>query len=160
LGSGRVILQSYLFDEYVDPSWKDIAARLLAPICSFSAGGAGGIFGPSLSSGAIIGGWVGHFFDPSPGQLRLLMLAGMVAFLTGVSRSPFTSAILVLEMTDRHSIIFQLMYAAMVANLVATLIDKRPYYDRMKERLLKAIGAGVVPKPHEKEDEMTGFGLG
>ncbi len=160
LGSGRTILQSYLFDEYVDPSWKDIAARLLAPICSFSAGGAGGIFGPSLSSGAIIGGWVGHFFDPSPGQLRLLMLAGMVGFLTGVSRSPFTSAILVLEMTDRHSIIFQLMYAAMVANLVATLIDKRPYYDRMKERLLKAIGAGVVPKPQEKDDGMTGFGLG
>lgn len=157
LGSGRIVLQSYLFDPEVDPSWRDIAARLLAPITSFSAGGAGGIFGPSLSSGAVIGGWVGQLFNPTPGELRLLMLTGMVAFLTGVSRSPFTSAILVLEMTDRHSIIFQLMYAAMVANLVAGFIDKKPYYERMKERMLKAIGVGVT---HKKEDDEVGFGLG
>ncbi|MBL7983899.1 MAG: chloride channel protein, partial [Flavobacteriales bacterium] len=157
LGSGHVVLQSYLFDEVVDPSWRDIVARLVAPLCSFSAGGAGGIFGPSLSSGAVIGGWVGQFFDPSPGELRLLMLTGMVAFLTGVSRSPFTSAILVLEMTDRHSIIFQLMYAAMVANLIAGFIDKKPYYERMKERMLKAIGMGVTPKHDEGG---SGFGLG
>ncbi len=159
LGSGRGILQTYLFDDHVDPSWRDIAARLLAPLTSFSAGGAGGIFGPSLSSGAIIGGWVGQFFDPTPGQLRLLMLTGMVAFLTGVSRSPFTSAILVLEMTDRHSVIFQLMYAAMVANLIANGIDRKPYYERMKERLLKAIGVGVTKKSPE-DDKMAGFGLG
>lgn len=155
LGSGRVVLQSYLFDAHVDPTWRDIAARLLAPITSFSAGGAGGIFGPSLSSGAVIGGWVGQLFDPTPGELRLLMLTGMVAFLTGVSRSPFTSAILVLEMTDRHSVIFQLMYAAMVANLISTFIDKKPYYERMKERLLKAIGVTV-----QKEEGGHGFGLG
>ncbi len=160
LGSGRTVLQSYLFDPEVDPSWRDIAARLLAPITSFSAGGAGGIFGPSLSSGAVIGGWVGQLFDPTPGELRLLMLTGMVAFLTGVSRSPFTSAILVLEMTDRHSVIFQLMYAAMIGNLIATLIDKKPYYERMKERMLKAIGVGVVPKKQEGDGEMSGFGLG
>lgn len=35
----------------------------------------------------------------------------MVSFLTGVTRTPFTSAILVLEMTDRHSVIFHLMLA-------------------------------------------------
>ena len=88
-----------------------------------------------------------------------MMLTGMVAFLTGVSRSPFTSAILVLEMTDRHSVIFQLMYAAMIANLVATIIDKKPYYERMKERLLKAIGVAIVPKA-APEGESGGFGLG
>jgi H+/Cl- antiporter ClcA len=158
LGSGRVVLQSYLFDEMVDPTWRDIAARLLAPLTSFSAGGAGGIFGPSLSSGAVIGGWVGQFFDPTPGELRLMMLTGMVAFLTGVSRSPFTSAILVLEMTDRHSVIFQLMYAAMVANLIANGIDRKPYYERMKERMLKAIGVGVAKK--DEDSKMAGFGLG
>ncbi len=160
LGSGRVVLRSYLFDQQVDPTWRDIAARLLAPICSFSAGGAGGIFGPSLSSGAVIGGWVGQIFNPTPGELRLLMLTGMVAFLTGVSRSPFTSAILVLEMTDRHSVIFQLMYAAMIANLIATLIDKKPYYERMKERLLKAVGANVTPKKPNDGGDLASFGLG
>ena len=50
------------------------------------------------------------------------------------------------------------MYAAMVANLIATLIDKKPYYERMKERMLKAIGVGVTKK--DEEDKMAGFGLG
>jgi H+/Cl- antiporter ClcA len=106
---------------------------------SFSAGGAGGIFAPSLSTGAAIGGWIAQLFDPSDGEFRVLVLCGMVAFLTGVSRSPFTSAILVLEMTDRHSVIFQLMYAAMVANMIAYSIDRKSYYERMKQRLLAAL---------------------
>ena len=56
----------------------------------------------------------------------------MVAFLTGVTRTPFTSAILVLEMTDRHNVIFHLMLAGMVASLVAMLIDKHSFYDHLK----------------------------
>ncbi len=143
LGSGKYELRHYLFDPKVDPGWRDIAARLLGPITTFSAGGAGGIFAPSLSSGAVIGGWIAQWFNPTRGEFNMLVLAGMVAFLTGVSRSPFTSAILVLEMTDRHSAIFQLMYAAMIANLIAYAVDQKSYYSRMKERLLKAIGAGV-----------------
>ncbi len=139
LGSGRLVLREYLFDSNVDPSWKHIAARILAPLFSFSAGGAGGIFAPSLSTGAAIGGWIAQLFDPSDGEFRVLVLCGMVAFLTGVSRSPFTSAILVLEMTDRHSVIFQLMYAAMVANMIAYSIDRKSYYERMKQRLLAAL---------------------
>ena len=144
LGSGKGELRHYLFDPNVDPGWRDVAARLLGPITTFSAGGAGGIFAPSLSSGAVIGGWIAQWFNPSRGEFNMLVLAGMVAFLTGVSRSPFTSAILVLEMTDRHSAIFQLMYAAMIANLIAYAVDQKSYYTRMKERLLKAIGEGVI----------------
>jgi H+/Cl- antiporter ClcA len=61
------------------------------------------------------------------GNANLLMLSGMVAFLTGVTRTPFTAAILVLEMTDRHSIIFYLMLAALVANLVSLIVDRRSF---------------------------------
>ena len=139
LGSGKLVLRQYLFERNVDPTWKDIVARILGPLVSFSAGGAGGIFAPSLSSGAVIGGWIAQMFDPSAGEFRVLVLCGMVAFLTGVSRSPFTSAILVLEMTDRHSVIFQLMYAAMVAYMVSYSIDRKSYYERMKLRLLAAM---------------------
>jgi H+/Cl- antiporter ClcA len=72
----------------------------------------------------------------------------MTAFLTGVTRSPFTSAIIVLEMTDRHSAIFQLMYAAMVGYLISFAIDRKSYYERMKERLLKAL-PDWPPKPEK-----------
>jgi H+/Cl- antiporter ClcA len=161
LGSGKHLLQSYLFDPVVDASPKNIIARIVGPLFTFSAGGAGGIFAPSLSSGAAVGGFFASMFDPSRGAFNVLVLCGMAAFLTGVSRSPFTSAILVLEMTDRHSVIFQLMYATMVAYLIAQAVDHKSYYERMKQRLLNAL-------PGRKEDRSRrpegtpdpGMGLG
>ncbi|MBL7963896.1 MAG: chloride channel protein [Flavobacteriales bacterium] len=156
MGSGKHLLEHYLFEPQVNPSWKDIPARILGSLFSASAGGAGGIFAPSLSSGAAVGGYIAQFFEATRSEFNVLVLAGMTAFLTGVSRSPFTSAILVLEMTDRHSVIFQLMYAAMIAFLVANLIDRKSFYERMKLRLLAALpdwkpeegGAPADPSRH------------
>lgn len=139
IGSGHLLLEEYLFAPQVDATAGNVGARFFGSMFSFSAGGAGGIFAPSLASGAAVGGWIAEWFSPTRGQFNLLVLAGMTAFLTGVTRSPFTSAILVLEMTDRHSAIFQLMYAAMVGYLISFTIDRKSYYERMKERLLKAL---------------------
>ena len=61
----------------------------------------------------------------------------MVGFLTGVTRSPFTSVILVLEMTDRHNVIFHLIFAGMIASLVSILIDKHSLYDHFKVQYIK-----------------------
>ncbi|MBX2977973.1 MAG: chloride channel protein [Flavobacteriales bacterium] len=152
VGSGKALLEEYLFADQVAPDAKNVGARLLGPLFSFSAGGAGGIFAPALSAGAAIGGWIAPLFEPSRGQFNLLVLAGMTAFLTGVTRSPFTSAILVLEMTDRHSAIFQLMYAAMMGYLVAFAFDRKSYYERMKLRLLAAI-PNFKPEPAPSAEE-------
>lgn len=155
VGSGKALLEEYLFAENINPGFKDVGARLLGPLFSISAGGAGGIFAPALSAGAAIGGWIAPLFQPSRGQFNLLVLAGMTAFLTGVTRSPFTSAILVLEMTDRHSAIFQLMYAAMSGYLIAFAFDRKSYYERMKLRLLAAI-PNYKPEPQPQEDREMG----
>jgi len=176
LGSGKHTLETYLFDPVIHPTAKAIAARFFGNILSFSAGGAGGIFAPALSTGATIGGYIGQWFNPTRSEHNLLILAGMTAFLTGVSRSPFTSAILVLEMTDRHSVIFQLMYAASFGYLIAMAIDRKSYYERMKLRLLQALpiedrppaeppppvpprGNRFGKKPEEEEPPVSGFGL-
>ena len=60
----------------------------------------------------------------------------MVSFLTGVTRSPFTCAILVLEMTDRNNLIFHLMLAGMVSSIIATTVDKHSLYDHMKNQYI------------------------
>ena len=165
LGSGRHLLQDYLFSPEPDANPVNIAARLLGPMVSFSAGGAGGIFAPSLSTGAAVGGYIASWFDVSRGQFNVLVLAGMCAFLTGVTRSPFTSAILVLEMTDRHSVIFQLMYAAIIAYMVSYVIDKHSYYGRMKQRMLATIPGWKEQQKKRAadgthDDEGSGMGLG
>ncbi len=150
-GSGDRLLDHYLFAPDPVPSWKDAAGRILGSVVSMGAGGAGGVFAPALSSGAAIGGLMGSWFDVGRGELNMMILGGMCAFLTGVTRSPFTSAILVLEMTDRHSVIFQLMYASMIASVVAHTFDPRSYYERMKNRLLD-----LFPGIRRGEDEADG----
>lgn len=139
MGSGEALIDRYLFGADPAPSLKDVAGRLAGSILSTGTGSAGILFGPALSSGASIGGLFGHWFGVDRGQLNILVLGGMCAFLTGVTRSPFTSAIIILEMTDRHSAILQLMYAAMIASLVASAFDKKSYYERMKNRLISSV---------------------
>jgi len=139
LGSGEALLDQYLFGAAPSPSVQDVAGRLIGSIVSTGSGSAGMLFGPALSSGAAIGGLFGHWFGVDRGQLNILVLGGMCAFLTGVTRSPFTSAIIILEMTDRHSAILQLMYAAMIASIVAHAIDNTSYYQIMKDRLIASV---------------------
>lgn len=139
LGSGEALLDQYLFSKAPEPSLADVAGRLLGSIVSTGSGAAGMLFGPALTSGAAIGGLFGHWFGVDRGQLNILVLGGMCAFLTGVTRSPFTSAIIILEMTDRHSAILQLMYAAMIASIIAHAIDDKPFYERMKDRLIASV---------------------
>ena len=57
-----------------------------------------------------------------------------------------SSAILVLEMTDRHNVIFHLMLAGLIAGLISMLIDKHSLYDHLKYRYMHAV---------LKEDEAT-----
>jgi H+/Cl- antiporter ClcA len=45
----------------------------------------------------------------------------------------------VLEMTDRHGVIFHLMLAGMIASLASLLVDKHSFYDHLKHDLLKDI---------------------
>ena len=39
---------------------------------------------------------------------------------------------MVLEMTDRHNVIFHLMIAGMAASLVSMIVDKHSLYDHLK----------------------------
>ena len=64
----------------------------------------------------------------------------MVSFLTGVVRSPFTAAILVLEMTDRHSAIFQLLLSGLLAQGVAALVDPHSLYEHLKAGFIRETG--------------------
>jgi len=136
-GAGKGILEDLLFIDNRDVSFNLMVSRFVGPILSFGSGGAGGIFAPSLSAGGTVGAFISYIADISRENTNLLILTGMVGFLTGVTHSPFTSAILVLEMTDRHSVIFYLMLAGMLAYLFAMIIDKESVYEHLKNDYLK-----------------------
>jgi len=144
-GSGKEIMQSKLFTDNKSVEWYVPVLRLVGPVLSFVSGAAGGIFAPSLSLGASIGAYVAEFFNVTNAEINLLILCGMVAALTGITRSPFTSSILVIEMTNDHGMIFYIMITALAANLIATLVSKRSFYDHLKDRF--------VAEVHKKEME-------
>ena len=136
LGSGRDIMLTTLFstDKYVH--WYTAIFRIVGPILSFGTGASAGIFAPSLAAGASVGSFMAGLFNESASNANLLILCGMVGFLTGVTRTPFTSAILVLEMTDRHSVIFYLLIAGMLAQLISLFVNKHSLYDHLKVQTL------------------------
>ena len=104
---------------------------MLGLALAFTSGGAGGIFAPALSTGASIGSVFANVMNLTDNETNVLILAGMVSFLTGITRAPFTSAILVLEMTDRHSLIFHLMLAGMMSSIFSVLISRHSLYEAL-----------------------------
>jgi H+/Cl- antiporter ClcA len=148
LGSGKDIMETTLFTKAKFVHWYTPLLRMAGPLFSFTTGAAGGVFAPALGAGASIGSVVAGWFKVSDIDANMLILAGMVAFLTGVTRSPFTSVILVLEMTNRHNVVFHLILAGMVASLVSVLIDKHSLYDRLKVQYVTSLNTA-------RQTEMT-----
>lgn len=141
LGSGKEIMERVLFTSEKHEDWYVPVLRMFGPALSFTSGGAGGIFAPALTAGASIGSVISGFIHLSQNETNVVVLAGMVAFLTGITRAPFTSAIIVLEMTDRHSLIFHMMLAGMVSSIVSILVSRHSLYDLIKVGLLAEIRA-------------------
>jgi len=139
LGSGKEIMERVLFTNDKHEEWYAPILRMLGPALSFTSGGAGGIFAPALTAGASIGSVISGIIHLTGNETNVVILAGMVAFLTGITRAPFTSAIIVLEMTDRHSLIFHLMLAGMVSSIISILVSRHSLYDVIKANFLTEI---------------------
>lgn len=149
IGSGKEIMHETLFSTDKHLSWYTPLLRFMNTILSFTAGAAGGIFAPSLSAGASIGAVFSELLNLSNTDTNLIILCGMVGFLTGITRSPFTSSILVLEMTDSHNIIFYLMFTGLFSFVLANTVDRRSLYDHLKLQYLKEV------KVKDREDRKT-----
>jgi H+/Cl- antiporter ClcA len=141
MGSGKEIMERTLFTNNKSVEWYQPFIRMNNLIASFAFGGAGGVFAPSLSSGACFGALIAHWMHLSGANADVLILIGMTSFLTGVTRAPFTSAIIIFEMTDRHSVIFFLLLGAILANMIAGFVDKRSLYDYLKDNYLQEVQA-------------------
>ena len=135
MGGGRETIMHLLFHDDKKVSWVLVAGRFFGPLLSYLSGCAGGIFAPSLAAGAVIGAKIAELVH-SP-YVNLMVILSMTAFLSGVTRTPFTSAVLVLEMTDRHAAILPLMIASLVGSLITKLIDSESFYEHRRDLFLE-----------------------
>lgn len=132
LYSGKDSINYVLYTQG-DVPWIEVVSRFFMPIVSSMTGIAGGIFAPSLSAGAVVGEVFANYFDPT--ARTILALSGMVGFLSGVTHTPITSFVLVLEMTDRHAAVFPMMLAALMSSIGAHLISNKSFYEESLERI-------------------------
>lgn len=132
IGSGRGIMGEILFYNHNEMPWYLFPLRAAGMIVSYASGIAGGVFSTSLSAGAAMGYSLQELFSIDMDS-KVLILVSMIGFLTGVSRSPFTSSVLVLEMTDRHSAIFYLMMAGVISFLAARVVSNRSFYHHLEK---------------------------
>src|SRR6267378_1837283 len=115
-----------------------IMLALLKIICTsvaYASGNAGGIFGPSLFIGSMVGASVGavaHLLFPAstagPGAYALV---GMGAAFAGIIRTPFTSVIMIFEVTRDYTIIVPLMIANLIAYYISQKLQKEPIYEAL-----------------------------
>jgi CIC family chloride channel protein len=109
--------------------------KIVATAVCYASGNAGGIFGPSLFMGAMIGAAVGnvaHLIDPMhTAGAGAYALVGMGALFAGVVRTPLTSVIMIFEMTRDYAIIVPLMIANLVAFFISYKLQREPIYEAL-----------------------------
>lgn len=112
-----------------------VALKLLAVTTSYGSGNAGGIFGPSLFIGAMLGGTVGgiaHTLLPHlTASAGAYALVGMGAVFAGIVRAPMTSVLMIFETTQDYAVIVPLMIANLVSFFIAARVQQEPIYEAL-----------------------------
>jgi chloride channel protein, CIC family len=115
-----------------------LALKLVAVATSYASGNAGGIFGPSLFLGAMLGGIVGnvaHGLSPdyvaTPGAYALV---GMGTAFAGIVRAPMTSVVMIFEITRDYAVIVPLMISSLVSFFISARFQKQPVYEVLAQQ--------------------------
>ena len=102
--------------------------KLLATALTLGSGGSGGVFGPSLFLGSMVGGAFGfvvHSLLPGvtapPGAYALV---GMAAVLGAAGHAPITGIMLAFEMVDNYQMILPLMVTTVIAFMIARFLAR------------------------------------
>ena len=96
--------------------------KIVATSCTISSGGSGGVVGPSLFIGAMLGGafgFLGH--EVAPGWVlhpHSFVLVGMGGFFAGVAKVPIASIIMACEMSASYTLLVPLMIVSSISYLL------------------------------------------
>jgi len=109
--------------------------KLAATVSSYSSGGSGGIFAPSLFMGGMLGGAIGYLdvivFNHPTDSIGAFAVVGMGAVFAGIVRAPMTSVLIIFEMTGGYGLVLPLMIANMSAFALARHWRHIPVYEAL-----------------------------
>jgi CIC family chloride channel protein len=115
-----------------------LVLKLVTVTVSYASGNAGGIFGPSLFIGAMLGGIVGSAAQKlSPGHVAApgaYALVGMGTAFAGIVRAPMTSVVMIFETTRDYAVIVPLMISNLVSLFISSRLQPKPIYEVLAEQ--------------------------
>jgi CIC family chloride channel protein len=134
MGPGYEVMDQAIHGQY---TWEFLLAlasfKILATTVSFSSGTPGGMFAPTLFTGAMLGAAIGtfekHYFPSLPVSVGSYALVGMGVLFAGFLRAPLTSVFMVLEMSGNYSIILPVILANTVAYLLSRSLQHTPIFE-------------------------------
>ncbi len=100
----------------------------LATAASLRAGASGGLFTPTLASGALLGAVLGHLWTLlwAGGPAEAYALVGAAAFLAAAQQAPLATVVLLLELTHVGTgLLVPIALAAVLGALLARLVEPR-----------------------------------
>jgi len=129
-----------LVESHPQPLWYGPAKFLSTLVTMFSAT-PGGIFAPSLATGAGVGNILSLLFPGQP--LGAVVILGMTGYFVGVVRAPLTAVLIIAEMTDSRAMILPLLATAILADGVSAFI--------CADRLYHSLSKGFLIRPAQEE---------
>lgn len=135
---GYGILQgavSQLPDPSLGPVLVAVAlGKIVTTSLTIGSGGSGGVFGPSMVIGGCGGGAVGLLFHSLwPGLVphpAAFVLVGMAGFFAAAAKTPFSTLVMVGELTGNYNLLLPTLWVCMLAYLFA---DRHSIYSAQVE---------------------------
>jgi len=107
------------------------AWKFIASLAAAASGAPGGIFAPSLATGAGIGAVFARMGFAMAGRDAVVL--GMTSYLSGVVQAPLTSAVILMEMTHDPGLVGPLMLAALLARWASGWVMPESLYHLLSE---------------------------
>ena len=108
--------------------------KMLATLGSYLSGIPGGIFSPSLATGAGLGSTLSALMPDS--EAGAVVILGMVGYFTGVVQTPITAMVIVMEMTQDSALVLPLMATAFIAYITSRIVCPESLYPALAKSFL------------------------
>ena len=129
LSFGYGILQNFFDQDSAVPMTASLlgavaVGKVLTTSFTIGSGGSGGVFGPSIIIGGCAGGAIGLLFhDWFPDLVRepsAYMLVGMAGFFAAAAKTPFSTLLMVSEMTGSYHLLPPALWVCLIAYVLGS----------------------------------------
>ena len=103
-----------------------IVFKIASTALCLACGMHGGVFGPALCFGAMVGAAFALAFDHT--QYQIFALAGMGACISSVVGAPISTILIVFELNQNYSVATAVMVAVVVSNLITNRFFARSFF--------------------------------